>query len=384
MNHPKFKHQSQMAEKEATVYVVDVGKSTAQKHENGETKLNFALTYVWDKVTSIMALDRKTTLQGVVAVRTDETDNELGNDPDYHHISVLQHLKALSLSELRDLQTQIVSSNTDAGDAISALVIAIHMIEKTCKKLKYIRRIVMVTSGRGSWSEANLDEISRKLKDEGIELLVLGVDFGPESDDVMKTERSKEVLQNEALIRRLVPEDEDARPFKGVFASIAEAIEELGIPRLKSVRPVPSFKGQLLLGDPSNYDDALCIDVERYPRTMLRKAPTASAFAAKDASQGDDAEAQSSATVKDEGDGGDLAVVRNQRMYQVIDASLPDGKKEIPFEELAKGYEYGRTAVHVSESDMPILKMDTISGLEIVGFIPAENVFSLSTFILPS
>jgi ATP-dependent DNA helicase 2 subunit 2 len=181
-------------------------------------------------------------------------------------------------------------------------------------------------------------------------------------------------LQNEALIRRLIPESEDGSPFKGVFAPITEAIDELGIPRLKSVRPVPSFKGQLLLGDPSTYDDAMCIDVERYPRTMVRRAPTASSFAVKDVGKGDGAEAESSATVMGDGDSESLAVVRNQRMYEVIDASLPNGKKEIPFEELAKGFEYGRTAVHVSESDMPILKMETIAGLEIVGFIPAENV----------
>ena len=136
---------------------------------------------------------------------------------------------------------------------------------------------------------------------------------------------------------------------------------------------MPSFKGQLLLGDPATYDDALSIDVERYPRTMIRRPPTASAFVLKEELQ---TETQPSADtmLRDQSTSNNLAVVRNQRMYEVVDASLPGGKKEVAFEELAKGYEYGRTAVHVSESDLPILRMETQAGLEIVGFIPAENV----------
>jgi ATP-dependent DNA helicase 2 subunit 2 len=80
-----------MADKEATVYIVDVGKSTAQKHGGrSKTDLEWALTYVWDRVTGVVraavhypgsssaystqiALERKTTLQAVVAVRTNGT-----------------------------------------------------------------------------------------------------------------------------------------------------------------------------------------------------------------------------------------------------------------------------------------------------------------------
>lgn len=42
-----------MADKEATVYIVDVGLSMGQKH-NGrkQSDLDWALEYVWDKITS--------------------------------------------------------------------------------------------------------------------------------------------------------------------------------------------------------------------------------------------------------------------------------------------------------------------------------------------
>lgn len=56
---------------------------------------------------------------------------------------------------------------------ISAIIIAIQMITKYCKKLKYIRRIVLVTNARGSIDGDGLPDITQKIKDEGIELLVV-------------------------------------------------------------------------------------------------------------------------------------------------------------------------------------------------------------------
>lgn len=42
-----------MAEKEATVYIVDVGASMGEyRHGRDQSDLDFAMTYVWDKITS--------------------------------------------------------------------------------------------------------------------------------------------------------------------------------------------------------------------------------------------------------------------------------------------------------------------------------------------
>jgi ATP-dependent DNA helicase 2 subunit 2 len=48
-----------MAEKEATVYIVDVGKSMSEKN-NGrdESDLDFAMRYVWDKITAAVCIKR--------------------------------------------------------------------------------------------------------------------------------------------------------------------------------------------------------------------------------------------------------------------------------------------------------------------------------------
>ena len=57
--------------------------------------------------------------------------------------------------------------------AISAIVIAIQMISRYCKKNKYKKQVVLVTNGRGSMDADDLSEITSKLLSEGIDLTVL-------------------------------------------------------------------------------------------------------------------------------------------------------------------------------------------------------------------
>ena len=46
-----------MADKEATVYIVDVGLSMGEKHNRRrESDLEWAMHYVWDKITSTVLL----------------------------------------------------------------------------------------------------------------------------------------------------------------------------------------------------------------------------------------------------------------------------------------------------------------------------------------
>ena len=60
-----------------------------------------------------------------------------------------------------------------AISAISALVVAIQMIATYCKKLKYHRRIILVTNGRGVVDADDLEEITKKLKQDDMELVIL-------------------------------------------------------------------------------------------------------------------------------------------------------------------------------------------------------------------
>jgi ATP-dependent DNA helicase 2 subunit 2 len=178
----------------------------------------------------------------------------------------------------------------------------------------------------------------------------------------------------------------------GVFGTLAEAIDQLTTPRLKETRPVPSFKGQLTLGDPEHYDATLTIDVERYPCTMIAKPPTSSSFVMRTDLGGNSAagpSTESSNTIMGEDHPmTDLSAVRNQRVYQVENQEEPGTKKNVEMDELERGYEYGRTAVHISESDMNVVKLETTQSLSLIGFVQAEAFerylpLSRSNFIVP-
>lgn len=165
-----------MADKEATVYIIDLGSTMGDCH-NGrvESDLDWSMRYVWDKISTTVAASRKTWTVGVVGVRTDETNNPLQeeNEVGYEHISVLQELGPMSLAGLHSLQDLIKVSDTEVGDSISAIIIATDMIVNFTKKLKYKRKIILVTDGEGSVDPDDFDEISAKIKACGIELIVL-------------------------------------------------------------------------------------------------------------------------------------------------------------------------------------------------------------------
>lgn len=171
-----------MADKEVTVYIVDQGSSMGTKH-NGreEDDLSFSLQYIWDKITTTIQADRKTFTLGIIGLRTDDTEHGVEvDDHSYDNISVQQEIKgAYSIADLREAQEKIKVSGTEDGDAISAVVVAYTMIDKFAPpRLKYKRKIVLVTNARGYIDGDDFDDIAERLNDAKIELLVLWV-FSP-------------------------------------------------------------------------------------------------------------------------------------------------------------------------------------------------------------
>ena len=167
-----------MADKEATVYIIDLGSSMADCH-NGrvEPDLNWSMQYVWDRISTTVAANRKTWNIGVVGLKTDKTDNPLAEEDGYENISVLREIGPMYMAGLRSLQEKIQPSSTDTGDALSAVIIAMEMIETFTKKLKYNRRIFLVTNGESTIDEdeENMADIAKRIKELGIELTVLWV-----------------------------------------------------------------------------------------------------------------------------------------------------------------------------------------------------------------
>lgn len=163
-----------MAEKEATVFILDLGASMS-RHNSGrdESDLDWSMRYVWDKITDIVSSNRKTLCVGIVGLRTDETNNKLQENDGYENISVLQELGPMSMSGLKTLQPLIKPSQTMSGDAVSAIVVAVEMIETFTKKLKYKRNVILITDGEGEVDTEDTSVIIRKMNDSKIGLTIL-------------------------------------------------------------------------------------------------------------------------------------------------------------------------------------------------------------------
>ena len=57
------------------------------------------------------------------------------------------------------------------------------MITKHCKKLKYKRKIVLVTDGRGSMDADDVSQITQKIKADEIELVVMYATYQKSKED---------------------------------------------------------------------------------------------------------------------------------------------------------------------------------------------------------
>ncbi|KAF2156753.1 putative ATP-dependent DNA helicase II subunit 2 [Myriangium duriaei CBS 260.36] len=348
--------------KEATIYIVDVGASMSQKNNGRDvTDLDWALKYVWERITSTVATDRKTAHIGVIGLKTDDTDNDMEEEA-YQNISIFHRPKQMLMPDIRTLQDQLRPSSTDSGDVMSALILAVQMIDTHCRKLQYIRRIILITNAVTPMDASDAEDIAAKIRADNMELVILGVDFDDPDYGFKEEDKSDVKLENEVALKTL------AEDCGGAFGTLAQAVDELEVPRVKSVKPIPSYKGYLTLGDPENYDSAMAIDVERYPKVMVAKAPSASSFVIRN-----DMAPEESQAAEEEPHQGDMAAVKRGRTYQVPDESAPGGKKEVDGDDLAKGYAYGSTAVYISESDRNVTTFETKPGLDIIGFVAKEQ-----------
>lgn len=173
-----------MADKQAAVYIVDVGSSMGDCH-NGriESDLDWSMRYVWDKVTATAQAARKTWSVGVLGLRTDETNNRYAEDEKnqgYDNITELKALGPISLPEIKSLKAKLQPSETNSGDAMSAIVLATEMINvfTTNAKglpLKYKRDIYLITDGTGAIDKDDVDEIASRINEIGIALTVVQV-----------------------------------------------------------------------------------------------------------------------------------------------------------------------------------------------------------------
>lgn len=236
-----------MADKESTVFVVDIGSSMG----GGEASLDQCLEYLWHVVAAKLVRARLTDYVLVVLYHLPITENALLDGATYQGIEVAANMEVPSYEMMNTLKKKLVVNDEPIGEndnlAFSALVVAMNLFKPTEGK-KFIRNVVVITTHLVKTSEARA--LATSVEPLDVNLVVVGP-TGDSSDTW----------------------NEVASHFKGVVLS-AEQTHTVVRRRnpLKRTRPVAAYRGYLLFGrDVNVHDQGLNFSVELYP-TAKREA----------------------------------------------------------------------------------------------------------------
>lgn len=141
--------------------------------------------------------------------------------------------------------------------------------------------------------------------------------------------------------------------------------------RKKEVRPSPTYRGYLHLGDPATYPDtSLAISVNMYAHIYEAKVPTAKKWSAI------------SRVVDSHNESGQLShQVETEKKYTVkpADEANNEGEdtvmsKPVDEKDIQKAYRFGKTLITVSEEVEDYLKLHTEPEMTILGFYHSDAV----------
>ncbi|KAF9545822.1 ATP-dependent DNA helicase II subunit 2 [Mortierella hygrophila] len=354
-----------MASKEATIYIIDVGPSLKTKREGSDvSRFEETKKVLLKLLANKVHMNRKTVYVSVILVGSDVTNNDLATKDDdgeeYQHVDVLQPLGVATVDLMKGVQND-VELGEHAGDCMDALIVALDMMTKFCKKLKYEKKIYILTDSHSEMNTDGSEQITTALHDDNVQLNVIGTDYDVEEGE--NKPKTAMQAQNEAFFKALCEES------GGDVFSLDEAQGLTSQFYSKKVKPAAVYRGTLNLGDSEKFPDAsLAIPVHMYGRTMQAKIPTTKKFSVL-----------SESAAEDNLPGGRTGMVNASRTYKLkvagdMAAQEMEEDTEVPEDALEKAFMYGKTIVPIRAVDMEALKLSTVKSLTILGF------FASSTF----
>lgn len=246
-----------MADKEATVFVVDMGLAISAD----------AYDYMFDTLAAKLIKGLKTDYVSVVAFHSPHTKHALAETGKFRGINVLVDFETPNYKQLQRLKKELVPGNHEApenSDGFQSLVFSVSLFEQTRKKA-FKRNLVVITSSQTalpSISDTKIAALPNLTRDLALNLVVIGTDFKAGNPGKVESDWlsiARQFAQSHVL-------------------SVKEAsLLSHYSPALKKTRPMPSFRGDLRFGsdffrilhdkkyDPSEDDSCLVWQVEAYP-----------------------------------------------------------------------------------------------------------------------
>ncbi|TPX62530.1 hypothetical protein PhCBS80983_g00274 [Powellomyces hirtus] len=362
----------------ATVLILDVNPSMRKQSQgHDKTAQQRAQEAIFQILHSKIITGRKTDCVALLLVGTEASDNILAEGDQYQHVKAYHFeededalLRPADLSLLKYVE-QGCEEGSGGGDVMDAIIIAVHMIEQFCRHLKYEKKVTIFTDAENFIETDGSEAVLAKAKEMGIFLNLIGYEFDNPDVGIKYEDKPKQKAENEKFLR----------DFAGGLESNVwdgdEAASFLGSLRSKEVRPTPVFTGPLLLGDTDAHpDESLNITVRAYNKTTEMKLPSAKKWSTR------------AEEVPGEERTGELyGKVDMERAYKVVagaddtdlglgstDASSSDKEEFLPKDELVRAYRYGKTLVPFSDEDEEAMRLKTVKGISILGFVKRDHV----------
>ncbi|EIW69540.1 hypothetical protein M231_07455 [Tremella mesenterica] len=415
-----------------SLFAIDVSPSMGGEVVDPEsfkktTKLALAQEYVARRCVPKISSGRKTEAVGLLSFGG-KTNNQAHNDytaknpedddPMYAHVACDV---AIQTARPKIVETVMnVEVGEHEGNPISALMVALDMIQVHKHTKSWALEVILITDGESNFDQGEYEDAMDRFDDMGVQLNVLGIGFDPLTSPVDKTKsRAKRLSEKfwrifiEKLHERIssTTSSEEILPTIGLFE---EALAEARMPRPTTVNSAVS-PIDLKIGSPDvDPEQAIIIPIKYSKATMKARPPSlskawkpamdlqvpmynnvyqsgpsqlVSSFQASQGSKIDptelagmisaDVKAHSTYVVKRQEPPAGTQVqpsheTRAQGEGDV--AQLEDGHEEemVAKEDIVKAWKFGSTWVPMEADTFEPL--NTTKGVEILGFFPREAI----------
>ena len=333
-------------------------------------------------------------LMSVVTFGARETHNHLSH-MGYNNVNMLQDIEPVSFQLIRQLS--VISPGEHDGDFVDALIVAtdiLNRVEEDCNKVIYL-----ITGVYSRCNTSDLENLQPRFEDDEIGLNVIGVNFAPVCDmemverlrgnivEAVKEEEEEDELEvvatavpppdNRVVPRHKKQNETDIVNFvagltRATFHPMDEGLRILSHFRVKTVRQVPTFTGNLEFGD-------VAFPVRMYVKAKVASMPSfkkLSAFSqlltqqkrVERLAEAAAAAADGRIVDNDEENIDDLGTSMNVKMQrEYVGVIEPD--KQFARDSLVRAFRYGKTLVPFTKDQLALLNYKAERTLQVLGFV---------------
>ena len=325
-----------MSQKESTLIILSNGNSMLKKYQDSSlSRLDFGKD-------SIRQLLRQ---KLIFSVKRDEIGVILTNENEDCFLPLTNYSPEL-LEQIENINCE-----ENSGDIFLCVENAIEIFQKKYKKLKWNKKIFLITDGESpsQFDQERIEFLAEKIDKNDIKMNIICVDFFDEleNDDDENIPMSTETKSQQNTKKLLKSLEQKTKNIKIFTSNQANYIYHQF--KKKKISPVTKFRGPLIISP------QLQLDVMIYTKTTQTNLPSLKKYS----------------KVTPFSDDPNVGTVINERVYYIHDD--PE-KNPIDKEFMAKAYYYGNSLVPVGPTDEIRFKNEEPKCLKAIGFTDAFRV----------